>query len=55
VDTVERVPVQDISRTATIMASVAYHLANRAEKLPSFGKADLPPLPEPPKTALEKK
>lgn len=55
VDTVERVPVQDISRTATIMASVAYHLANRAEKLPSFGKADLPPLPELPKAAPEKK
>ncbi|MCE1229278.1 MAG: M20/M25/M40 family metallo-hydrolase [Firmicutes bacterium] len=45
VDTLERVPVDDISRTATVMASVAYHLANRAEKLPAFTKEDLPPIP----------
>jgi len=48
VDTVERVPVDDIARTATIMASVAFHLANRSERLPAFGKEDLPPLPEMP-------
>ena len=45
VDTVERVPVEDLARTATIMASVAYHLANRSEKFPAFGKDDLPPIP----------
>lgn len=45
VDTVERVPAEDIARTATILASVAYHLANRPEKLPAFGKDDLPPIP----------
>jgi len=45
VDTVERVPVEDIARTATIMASVAFHLANRGERLPAFGKDDLPPIP----------
>ncbi|MDP2875043.1 MAG: M20/M25/M40 family metallo-hydrolase [Holophaga sp.] len=45
VDTVERVPIEDIARTATIMASVAYHLANRSERFPAFGKNDLPPIP----------
>lgn len=45
VDTIERVPPEDLARTATILASVAYHLANRAEPLPRFGKDDLPPIP----------
>lgn len=45
VDTVERVPVEDLARTATIMASVAYHLANRNERMPTFGKEDMPPIP----------
>jgi len=55
VDTVERVPVEDISRTATIMASVAYHLASRSEKFPAFGKDDLPPIPPMPAAPLETK
>lgn len=45
VDTVERVPAEDLARTATILASVAYHLANRPEPMPRFGKDDLPPVP----------
>lgn len=45
VDTIERVPSADLSRTATILASVAYHLANREQPLPRFGKDDLPPIP----------
>ena len=45
VDTIERVPPEDLARTATILASVAYHLANRAEPLPRFGKDDQPPIP----------
>jgi Zn-dependent M28 family amino/carboxypeptidase len=52
VDTVERVPAEDLSRTATILASVAYHLANREQPLPRFGKADLPPVPALPSAAL---
>jgi hypothetical protein len=55
VDTVERVPVDDVARTATIMASVAYHLANRSERMPTFGKDDLPPVPELPVALQEKK
>jgi hypothetical protein len=55
VDTVERVPVDDVARTATIMASVAYHLANRSERMPTFGKDDLPPVPELPAALQEKK
>lgn len=45
VDTVERVPPADLARTATILASVAFHLANREQPLPRFGKEDLPPIP----------
>jgi len=55
VDTVERVPVEDIARTATIMASVAYHLANRSEKFPAFSKDDLPPIPAMPTPVSEPK
>lgn len=51
VDTVERVPPEDLARTATILASVAYHLANREQPLPRFGKADLPPIPPMPAPA----
>lgn len=55
VDTVERVPVEDIARTATIMASVAYHLANRNERFPAFSKDDLPPIPAMPMPVSEPK
>jgi Zn-dependent M28 family amino/carboxypeptidase len=51
VDTLERVPPEDLARTATIMASVAYHLASRPEPLPRFTKADLPPVPALPPAA----
>jgi hypothetical protein len=54
VDTLERVPVEDITRTATIMASVAFHLADRAERLPFFTKEDLPPVPPMPAGAPAK-
>ena len=54
VDTLERVPAEDVAHTATIMASVAYHLANRNERLPAFGKEDLPPLPALPAALQEK-
>jgi Zn-dependent M28 family amino/carboxypeptidase len=45
VDTVERIPPEDLARTATILAAVAYHLANREQPLPRFDKDDLPPIP----------
>ena len=44
-DTPERVPAEDLARTATILASVAYHLAERPEPLPRFAPGSLPPLP----------
>lgn len=44
-DTLERVPVQDVQRTATILAGVAFHLANRKEGLPRFSETELPKLP----------
>lgn len=48
VDTPERVPAEDLARTATILASVAYHLAERPEPLPRFAPGSLPPLPAAP-------
>lgn len=44
-DTLERVPVDDAKRTAAMLASVAYHLAQRPERLPFFTKEELPPVP----------
>lgn len=54
VDTIERVPAEDLSRTATILAAVAYHLAERPQMLPRFGKEDLPPIPVVPAPASAK-
>ena len=51
VDTSERVPPEDLARTATVLAAVAYHLANRPEPLPRFSKDDMPPLPPMPVAA----
>jgi hypothetical protein len=45
IDTLDRVPEQDVKRTAAVLASVAYHLAQRTERLPFFAPADLPPVP----------
>lgn len=47
VDTPERVSPQDLARTATMLASVAYHLAERPEMLPRFTEKDMPALPKP--------
>ncbi|BDU76056.1 M20/M25/M40 family metallo-hydrolase [Mesoterricola sediminis] len=46
IDTLERVPPEDVKRTAAVLASVAWHLANREERLPFFGKDTLPPSPD---------
>ena len=48
-DTLERVPPEDAKRSAAVLASVAWHLANRPERLPFFTKDTLPPVPPPPK------
>lgn len=50
-DTLERVPPEDPKRTAAVLASVAWHLATREERLPFFTKETLPPVPPPPPTA----
>jgi hypothetical protein len=47
-DTLERVPPEDPKRTAAVLASVAWHLATREERLPFFTKETLPPAPAPP-------
>lgn len=47
-DTYERVPPEDVARTATILASVAFHLANRPEPFPRFTLRNVPPLPQAP-------
>jgi hypothetical protein len=44
-DTLERVPPEDAKRTAAALASVAWHLATREERLPFFTKETLPPVP----------
>jgi carboxypeptidase Q len=49
-DTYERVLPEDVARNATVFASVAYHIANRAERLPRWKASDFPPLPAAPAT-----
>jgi len=51
IDTLERVPPEDPKRTAAVLASVAWHLATREERLPFFTKETLPPVPAPPAPA----
>ena len=41
-DTYERILPEDVSRTATVFASVAAHLANRAERLPRWNLEEIP-------------
>ncbi len=48
IDTLDRVPPEDVKRTAAVLASVAIHLAQRPERLPFFTKATLPPPPAEP-------
>lgn len=55
VDTPERVPGEDLARTATVLASVAYHLAQRPEKFPTFTREDMPPVPPMPGPAAPPK
>lgn len=55
VDTLERISAEDVARTATVMASVAYHLANREQLLPRFTQASLPPVAAPAPAPVEKK
>ncbi len=45
-DTYERLVPEDLIRNATVLASVALHLANRTERLPRFQGTELPPLPK---------
>ncbi len=47
-DAWERLIPEDLSRNASLLASVALHLANRPERLPRFQGVDLPPLPKAP-------
>jgi len=47
IDTLDRVPAQDVQRTSAVLASVAYHLAQREERLPFFTKEAMPPVPKP--------
>lgn len=47
-DTLERIPPEDPKRTAAVLASVAWHLATRPERLPFFTKDTLPPVPPAP-------
>ena len=49
IDTLERIPPEDPKRTAAVLASVVWHLANREERLPFFTRESLPPVPAPPK------
>lgn len=44
-DSYERLVPEDLMRNATVLASVAIHLANRPERLPRFEGAELPPIP----------
>lgn len=44
-DTYERLVPEDMKRNATLVASLAFHLADRKERLPRFEGATLPPLP----------
>lgn len=46
IDTLDRIPSEDVKRTSAVLASVALHLANREERLPFFTKATLPPDPD---------
>jgi hypothetical protein len=46
IDTLDRVAPQDVQRTAAVLASVAYHLAQRPERLPFFSKEQMPPVPK---------
>jgi carboxypeptidase Q len=46
-NTFERVLEPDLKQAAISIASVLYHLANRDDLLPRFGKENMPPLPKP--------
>jgi len=46
IDTLDRVPPEDVKRTSAVLASVAWHLANREQRLPFFTKETLPPNPD---------
>lgn len=46
VDSVERVPMDEVARNATMLASVLYHLAQRQEHFPHFTQGDMPAFPE---------
>jgi len=47
-DTYERIVEEDAIKSATIVASVVYHLAMREEMLPRFSKEDMPEPTTPP-------
>jgi Zn-dependent M28 family amino/carboxypeptidase len=45
-DTYERIIEDDVKTSATVIASVLYHLAMRDPMLPRFSKDQMPPLPQ---------
>ncbi len=45
IDSFERILPEDAARNATVLASVAFHIANRPERLPRWKVEELPPLP----------
>lgn len=47
IDTVERVPPADTARAATILATLAYQVANREGAFPRYSKENLPPVAAP--------
>ena len=46
-DTYERIIPEDARKSATVIAAAVYELANREERLPRFGKKDMPAPPKP--------
>ncbi len=47
IDTYERIIPEDAQKAAIVAAAAIYQLAMRDEMLPSFAKADMPPVPPP--------
>ncbi len=41
-DTYERIIPEEAQKLATVIAAAVYELANREERLPRFGKEDMP-------------
>ena len=46
-DTYERIVPEDAQKSAIVIASAVWHVANRDEMLPRFAKDQMPPAPKP--------